>query len=86
MPEPRRHLSVRNVSLSFGGLQALHEVNLTAPVWLTQAMLPLLRAAASQLFLALRPDDIARITCRIHEGQVKVVCEPEASKKTPANG
>jgi len=34
----------------------------------------------------LRPEDIARITCRIHEGQVKVVCEPEASKKTPANG
>jgi 2-methylcitrate dehydratase PrpD len=34
---------------------------------------------------ALRPEDIARITCRIHEGQVKVVCEPEASKKTPAN-
>ncbi|MBY0337856.1 MAG: MmgE/PrpD family protein [Acetobacteraceae bacterium] len=29
--------------------------------------------------------DIARITCRIHEGQVKVVCEPEASKKAPAN-
>lgn len=34
---------------------------------------------------ALRPDDIARITCRIHEGQVKVVCEPEASKRAPAN-
>ena len=33
----------------------------------------------------LRPEQIARITCRIHEGQVKTVCEPEASKKTPAN-
>lgn len=34
----------------------------------------------------LRPEDVARITCRIHEGQVKVVCEPEATKKVPANG
>lgn len=34
----------------------------------------------------LRPEDIARITCRIHEAQVKVVCEPEATKKTPTNG
>lgn len=33
----------------------------------------------------LLPEQIARITCRIHEGQVKVVCEPEASKKAPAN-
>lgn len=33
----------------------------------------------------LRAEDIARITCRIHEGQVKVVCEPEAAKRTPAN-
>ncbi|WP_200305264.1 MmgE/PrpD family protein [Paracraurococcus ruber] len=33
----------------------------------------------------LRPEEIARITCRIHEGQVKVVCEPEAAKRAPAN-
>ncbi|MBD0274547.1 MAG: MmgE/PrpD family protein, partial [Acetobacteraceae bacterium] len=33
----------------------------------------------------LRAEDIARITCRIHDGQVKVVCEPEAAKKAPAN-
>lgn len=34
---------------------------------------------------ALRPEDIKHITVRIHPGQVKVVCEPEASKKQPTN-
>lgn len=34
---------------------------------------------------ALRPEDIARITCRIHDGQVQVVCEPEASKRAPVS-
>lgn len=33
----------------------------------------------------LRPEDIKHITARIHPGQVRVVCEPEASKKQPAN-
>ncbi len=33
----------------------------------------------------LRPEDVAKITALIGEGQVKVVCEPEASKKAPAN-
>jgi len=33
----------------------------------------------------LLPEQVARITCRIHENQVKVVCEPEAAKKAPAN-
>lgn len=33
----------------------------------------------------LRPEDVKRITALIGEGQVKVVCEPEASKKAPAN-
>ena len=33
----------------------------------------------------LRPEDIRHITVRIHPGQVKVVCEPEAAKKVPAN-
>lgn len=34
---------------------------------------------------ALRPEDIARVVCRIHEGQVQVVCEPEASKRAPVS-
>lgn len=33
----------------------------------------------------LRPEDVKHITARIHPGQVKVVCEPEATKKIPAN-
>lgn len=33
----------------------------------------------------LRPEQVKRITALIGEGQVKVVCEPEASKKAPAN-
>lgn len=33
----------------------------------------------------LRPEDVKRVTARIHPGQVKVVCEPEAAKKAPAN-
>jgi 2-methylcitrate dehydratase PrpD len=33
----------------------------------------------------LRPEDVKRVTARIHPRQVKVVCEPEASKKVPAN-
>jgi hypothetical protein len=33
----------------------------------------------------LQPEHIKHITVRIHPGQVKVVCEPEASKKVPAN-
>lgn len=32
-----------------------------------------------------RPEEIRHITVRIHPGQVKVVCEPEAAKKQPAN-
>lgn len=33
----------------------------------------------------LRPEHVARITALIHPNQVKVVCEPEAAKKAPAN-
>jgi len=33
----------------------------------------------------LAPEDVKHVTIRIHPGQVKVVCEPEAAKKAPAN-
>jgi 2-methylcitrate dehydratase PrpD len=33
----------------------------------------------------LRPEQVERITARIGAGQVKVVCEPEAAKRAPAN-
>jgi 2-methylcitrate dehydratase PrpD len=49
---------------------------------------PLQGAARAMLRLrakGLRPEDVQKITALIGEGQVKVVCEPEASKKAPAN-
>ena len=33
----------------------------------------------------LRPEDIASVTARIAEGEVQVVCEPQADKKRPRN-
>jgi len=47
---------------------------------------PFIEAASKLAERGVRADDVERILCRVPQGEAAVICEPWATKQSPANG